>query len=129
MTIQNKDRIMQKMQERQKAMQEQQQKMSEMQLQQMQVDNETKLSYARSQDGLAKERTAKIQTDVAVAQEKIKRSQQEETAGILNLIKALKELEGMDTTHLAEKINLMHNIKDLEVKEGYAEQVEVPKAM
>ncbi len=129
MTIQNKDRIIEKIKANQQAAQQQQQKMAEMQMQQMQIDNETKLSYARSQDGLAQERIAKIEMDKAVGYEKIKRSQTEETAAILNLMKALKELEGMDTTHLAEKINLMHNIKDLETKEGYGIEVEVPKAM
>ena len=129
MTIQNKDRIMEKMQANQKAQQEQQQKMAEMQMQQMQVDNETKISYAQAQQGLAQARVSRIQTDMAVAENNIARSQTAETAAILNLIKALKELDGMDTTYLAEKINLMHNIKDLETKEGYGVQSESPVAI
>lgn len=118
MTIQNKDRITQKMKQAQEAQQQQQQKMAELQMQQMQVDNETKMSYAQSQQALASERIAKIDSDRAVSYEKIKRSQEEETGAILNLIKAIKELEGMDTAHLAEKLNVLHSIKDLEVKES-----------
>jgi hypothetical protein len=111
MTIQNKDRIIQKMQERQKAMQEQQQKMSEMQMQQMQVDNETKMSYARSQDSLGKERIAKISTDMAVAEDKLKRAHTEDTASLLNLLKAIKELDGMDLTQLEQKLNILNALQ------------------
>ena len=111
MTIQNKDRIIQKMQANQKAMQEQQQKMAELQMQQMQVDNETKLSYANAQDGLAKERVAKIQTDMAVAEDKLKRAHTEDTAALLNVLKALKELDGMDLTQLEQKLNILNALQ------------------
>lgn len=111
MTIQNKDRIIEKMQANQKAMQEQQQKMSELQMQQMQVDNETKLSYANAQDGLAKERVAKIQTDMAVAEDKLKRAHTEDTAALLNVLKALKELDGMDLTQLEQKLNILNALQ------------------
>lgn len=111
MTIQNKDRIIQKMQANQKSMQEQQQKMAEMQMQQMQVDNETKLSYARSQDGLAQERKAKIGTDMAIAEDKLKRAHTEDTAALLNVLKALKELDGMDLTQLEQKLNILNALQ------------------
>lgn len=111
MTIQNKDRIVEKMMANQKAMQEQQQKMSEMQMMQMQVDNETKLSYAKAQDGLAQERVAKIQTDMAVAEDKLKRAHTEDTASLLNLLKAIKELEGMDLSQLEQKLNILNALQ------------------
>lgn len=100
MTIQNKDRIIEKMAKAQQMQQQQQQKMSEMQMQQMQIDNETKLSYAQSQKSLANEREAKIHTDMAIAQDKLKRAHTEDTASLLNVLKALKELDGMDLDHL-----------------------------
>lgn len=118
MTIQNKDRIIQKMQKAQQAQQEQQQKMAEMQMQQMQVDNQTKISYSHSQEALAAERISKIDSDKAVNYEKIKRSQEEETGALLNLIKAIKEIQGIDLTQLTEQMNILHSIKDLEAKES-----------
>ena len=111
MTIQNKDRIIEKIQANQKAAQEQQQKMAEMQMQQMQVDNETKLSYAKSQDSLGQERLAKIQTDMAIAEDKLKRAHTEDTASLLNLLKAIKELEGMDLSQLEQKINILNSLQ------------------
>lgn len=111
MTIQNKDRIIEKIKQNQQAAQEQQQKMAEMQMQQMQIDNETKLSYARSQDGLAQERVAKIQTDMAIAEDKLKRAHTEDTASLLNVLKAIKELEGMDLTQLEQKLNILNALQ------------------
>lgn len=112
LTIQNKDEVTQAIMQREKAASEQSKKMAELQMMQMQVDNETKLSYARSQDGLAKERTAKIQTDVAVAKEKISRSKEESAGAILNLLKAVKELQGMHTDDLAKKLQMVLDIED-----------------
>jgi hypothetical protein len=112
LTIQNKDKLTQSIVKREQAMMQQQQQMAELQMQQMQVDNETKLSYARSQDGLAKERTAKIRTDMAVAEEKISRSKEEGTAAILNLLKAVKELQGMHTDDIAKKLEMVLSIEE-----------------
>jgi hypothetical protein len=107
MTIQNKDRIVNKIMQRQKAMEEQQSQMAQLQMQQMQVDNQTKLSYASSQEGLAQERKAKIYTDIAVAEDKLRRAHEEDTSSLLNLVKALKELKNVDIAHLTEQIKLL----------------------
>ena len=108
MTIQNKDRIIKKVMDKQKAMQEQQEKMEKLQMQQMEVDNLTKVAYAHSQEGLAKERVAKIQTDSAVAHDKLRRAHQEDTASLLNVVKALKELRGMDLDHLMQQVEILN---------------------
>lgn len=108
MTLQNKDRIIEKVMAKQKAQQEQQQKMEELQMQQIQIDNMTKVAYAHSQEGLAKERVAKIQTDSAVAQDKLRRAHQEDTASLLNVVKALKELKGMDLDHLMQQVEILN---------------------
>lgn len=110
MTIQNKDRIIEKIQQKQKAMQEQQEKMQEIQMQQMQVDNMTKVAYAHSQEGLAKERVAKIQVDSAVAQDKLRRAHQEDTASLLNIVKALREIKGLDLDHLSKQLEILQTL-------------------
>lgn len=107
MTLQNKDRIKEKVMAREKAAQEQQQKLEQMQMQQMQVDNMTKVAYAHSQEGLAAERVAKIKTDTAVAEDKLRRAHQEDTASLLNVVKALKELKGMDLDHLMQQVEIL----------------------
>ena len=113
MTIQNKDRIIEKVMAKQKAMQDQQQKMEDLQMQQMQVDNMTKVAYAHSQEGLAKERVAKIQTDSAVAHDKLRRAHQEDTASLLNVVKAVKEIQGIDLDHMMKQIQLLQTLSPM----------------
>jgi hypothetical protein len=110
MTIQNKGRIIEKIQNKEKAIQEQQKQMQQMQQQQMQVDNMTKVAYAHSQEGLAQERVAKIQTDTAVAQDKLRRAHQEDTASLLNVVKALKEIKGLDLDHLSKQLEMLEKL-------------------
>lgn len=108
MTIQNKERITEKILQKQKAIQEQQQKVEQLQMQELQVNNMTKVAYAHSQEGLAKERVAKIQTDQAVAQDKLRRAHQEDTASLLNVVRALKELKGIDLDHLMKQVEILN---------------------
>lgn len=113
MYIQNKDELKQQVQEFQQAQAQQEQQMAQLQMQQLQVDNETKLAYAHSQHGLAAERMAKIQTDKAVAEDKLRRAEHEDTASLLSLVKTLKELQTMDTSNLAAKVEMLDRINSL----------------
>lgn len=110
-TLQNKDELIKAVMEVEQQQQQQAQQMQQLQMQQLQVDNETKMAYARSQDGLSKERIAKIGTDRAVAEDKLKRARQEDTHALLNLVKIAKELQGMDIDNLQKQVNIL---KDLE---------------
>ena len=110
MTLQNKERIIEKVMSKQKAMQEQAQKMEELKMKELEVNNLTKVAYAHSQEGLAKERIAKIGTDQAVAQDKLRRAHQEDTASLLNVVKALKELKGMDLDHLMTQVQILNEL-------------------
>lgn len=110
MQIQNKDKIKEKLAQQAQAQAKQQEQMAQLQMQQMAVDTETKLSYARSQDGLAEERKAKIGTDIAIAEDKLKRAHTEDTAALVNILKALKELEGLDLEHLHRSVEILKSL-------------------
>lgn len=131
-TIQEKDELLKKMAEFQEAQQKQEEEMKQVQMQQIQVEMETKLAYAHSQHGLAAERVARIQTDRAVAEDKLSRAEQEDTASLLNLVKTIKELQGIDTQNLMAKIATLHSINDIEfdkkkeMREEDAMQVQPP---
>jgi len=111
MQIQNKDKLKEKLAQQAQQQAEQEQKMAQLQMQQMEVDNQTKLSYAESQKGLAAERIAKIDTDMAIAQDKLKRAHTEDTASLLNVLKAVKELEGLDLNQLEQKLRMLQSIQ------------------
>lgn len=106
-TLQNKDELIQQIEAREKATMEMQQKRAELEMQQIQIDNQAKQDYSYGQRSLGDERIAKIQTDQAVALEKIRRSEQEDTQSLLNLTKMLKELDGLDLDNIQKKINML----------------------
>jgi len=112
MTIQNKDRIMEKIKANQEAMKQQQQKMAELQMQQLKVENATKMAYAESQHGLAQERIAKIQLDKALNAERIQRAEEDRTNSVLNLVKAAKELQGIDLDNMQKALQMLDALKE-----------------
>lgn len=88
-----------------------QQMQTQMAMEQQQVLTEAAQSKAMSDRSLAHEREAKIQLDQALNAERIARSEEDRTAGVLNLVKAVKELEGMDLEALVKKIQILQSIE------------------
>lgn len=113
-TIQEKDKLIERMQQAQEQAQQAQEEQRKLEMEQIQVDNATKLAYADSQHGLAEERKAKIFTDRAVAEDKLSRAETEDTASLLNLVKILKELQTVDTQNLLSKVDTLQRINSLE---------------
>ena len=110
MYIQNKTELMQQIQQFQEQSAQQQAQMSQLQMEQLKIDNQTKLAYAQSQQGLAAERVAKIQTDRAIAEDKLQRAEEQSSAHLLNLVKAVKELQGMDLNYLEQSISMLKDV-------------------
>lgn len=114
MTFQNKDEILKDVEEREKAAAEQAQQRAQLEMQQLQVDNETKVAYAADKKALAEEHYAKIQLDVAQAEEEINKSKLDQAQSLLEIAKAMKELQGLDINHLKEKIAILHEINNID---------------
>ena len=108
-----KEKIMQNMQQQQQVAQ----KREQLEQQQIAVDTQTKQSYSEAQHSLAAERIAKIQLDKAVNAERINRAEEDRTAGVLNLVKALKELQGMDLEHLMTQVTILKELEGEEHEE------------
>lgn len=121
MNIPDKEELMQEIQQAEQAAQQQQQQMAQLQMQQMQVDNETKLSYSEAQHSLAAERLNKTRLDAALSAERMQRADEDRTGSILNLIKAVKEIEGMDLDHIERAVNVITQIGNAEKEEASAE--------
>lgn len=110
MIIQDKDEIIKEVEDAEQQQAQMAQQRAQLEMQQLQVDNETKLSYARSQDGLAQERIAKIQSDKAVAMEKIEASQEQRSASLLNIIKAIKEIQSIDLSQIQQAFGILQSL-------------------
>lgn len=111
MNLPDKDKLIETITQQEQQQQQQQQKMEELQMQQMQVDNETKMSYSEAQHSLAYERINKTKLDAALSAERMQRADEDRTQGVLNLVKAIKELEGMDFDKMERSLRLMHEIE------------------
>lgn len=106
-TIQNKDKLIEAIMKQEEAQQQQQEKVEQLQMQQMQIDNQAKISYAHSQEGLTAERLAKIELDKAVNAERIQRAEEDKARAILDLVKAVKELKDMDMDRLRKGMEMV----------------------
>jgi hypothetical protein len=110
MNIPDKQELVEQIQAIEQAQNQQQQKREAMELSQMQIDNETKLAYADSQKALAQERINKTRLDAAVSAERLQRADSDRTGAILNLVRAAKEIQGMNLEHLERAVALAQTI-------------------
>jgi len=125
-TLQNKGDLIKAIEEEEKKKAESEQQLQQLQMQQLQVDNETKIAYAHSQEGLAAERMAKIQLDKALNAERIQRAEEDRTSSVLNLVKAAKEIQGMDLNLLTQALNIA---KSLEKNQSTNAEIESQKPL
>lgn len=110
MQIPEKDKLIQEIEATEKAQQSQAKELHDITIQQMKIDNETKLSYADGQKALAAERMNKTRMDVAVAAERLSRAESDRAKTTLDLIKAGKEIQGMDIEHLERAVAIAQTI-------------------
>jgi hypothetical protein len=110
-TMQNKKELIEAIQaaKQQAEQQQQAQAQSAMDLQSAQAE----LARARSlaDVGLYNERTSRVQENFALAEERRSEAVQNENQALLNLVKAMKEVEGLDLEHLAKIVELQNLIK------------------
>ena len=115
-TIQGKKKIIENAvaQEQQASQMQQMQMQSAMQEQQAKVE----LAHARAlaDQGLYMERASRVDENRSMAVERLHRANQEDEAALLNKVKALKELEEMDLSHLERLLNMANALKQSEVQ-------------
>jgi len=110
MQLPNKNKLMEQIKAQEEQQQQQEQQQAELQMQQMQVDNETKISFAESQKAAAEEKIQKGRLDTIMGIEKLEEAQEKKALADLNRAKLLKELEGMDLTHIGQAIQFLQQM-------------------
>lgn len=122
--LHDKNELQQVMEQKAKAQNEAAQQVQQLQIQEMAIRNQVAESRSQADLSLSAERLNKIQLDAALSAERISRAEEDRTGGVLNLIKAVKELEGIDLEHLRQKIEIL---KALEGKQQEDEQAAAPE--
>lgn len=113
-TLQNKKQLIESIQQSQQQQQQMQQAQVQVQLQEQQA--RTQLAHARAEAdmGLGAERLSRIQENQALAIERKAAAHKDEDIALLNMVKALKEIEGIDLAHLEKLISLQNILKEKE---------------
>ncbi len=113
-TIQNKQQLLDALSQQQQMQQEQQQQQAQVVQAQTEATIEVAKARAAADQGLGMERMSRIQENAALAEERRAAAIKDEDAALLNLVKALKELEGMDIAHLNQLVSIAQTIKKSE---------------
>ena len=119
-TLQGKTKIIETMQRN--AQQAQQMQQQQMQVQMQEIQARAELSHARAtaDAGLGLERLSRIQENKALAVERQAAAVKDENLAMLDMAKALKELESADFANVEKVITLMHLIKGQEFEHAQA---------
>ena len=84
----------------------------EMQLQQAQI--ELAQARAKADIGLYAERTSRVEENHSMAIERLHRANSEDESAMLDKVKALRELESMDISHIQQLIEVANSIRQTE---------------
>lgn len=110
-TLQGKKELIENMQKQQQAQQQQAQQMQQMQM--AEIESKIKLAEARAvaDQGLGLERISRVEENEALAVERTAQAQRDKDAGLLEKVRALKELETMDFEHIRNAIELANMLQ------------------
>jgi hypothetical protein len=121
-TLQGKEEIIQEMQQQAQQAQQQQQMQAQVQMQELQARSQLSQARAAADMGLYAERTSRVEENRALAVEKIHEANRADQAATLDMVKALKELESIDITHLKELVAIATALKASEQVTANAEE-------
>jgi hypothetical protein len=110
-TMQGKKKIIENAEKQEQMVQQMEQMKAQYEMQQAQAQTELLQARAKADTGLGLERISRIQENQALATERESAAHRDEEAALLNLVKALKEMEGLDLMHIEKLIALSQIVK------------------
>jgi hypothetical protein len=113
-TIQDKDKIIQQMQQQQQQAQQMQQQQAQSAIQESQARTQLAQARTMADQGLGAERFSRIDENRALADERRAAAVKDDQMALLNFAKAMKEIETIDITHLEKIISLQRMLKQYE---------------
>lgn len=110
-TIQNKNELMESIAQQQQQAQQMQQMQAQMQLQQSQAQIKLTEARAIADEGLGLERVSRVEENKALAVERRAQADKDEEAAELDFVRVIKELQGMDISHIHQFVQIAQAIK------------------
>lgn len=117
-TMQGKSKIIENAQKQEQQLSQVQQQQSEVQMQFQAAQIQDLQSRAAANQGLYNERTSRVAENQSMAVERIHKANAEDEQALLNKVKALKELEEMDLSHLERLLVMANSLKAVETKQS-----------
>ncbi len=113
-TLQNKKQLIEAIQANRQAAQELQQQQAQLQMQEIAARTNLANARAAADQGLGIERLSRVEENKALAQERRAQAHKDEEIGLLNLVKALKEIDSLDLAQMEKLITLANIIRNQE---------------
>ncbi len=110
-TIQDKKKLIESIQQAQQQAAQQQAQQAQVQMAEIQARTDLAHARAEADRGLGIERASRVQENQALAVERRAAAVKDEEQALLNTVKALKEIEGIDLAHLEKLIRLSNILK------------------
>lgn len=110
-TIQNKKRVIESIQRAQQAQQQAQQAQMQMAMQEQQANIKLAEARAAADQGLGLERISRIEENQALAQERRAQAHKDDDIALLNLVKALKEIDDIDISQIERLMAISRMVK------------------
>ncbi len=117
-TLQNKKRIIDNLTQAEQAQSQLQQQQAQMAMQLQQAQIELAQARAQADIGLYNERTSRVDENRALAIQKLHQANSDDEKAMLDKIKALKELESMDLSHIQQLLSMAQMLKSDEVEDS-----------
>jgi len=113
-TIQNKTKLVEAVRNNAQQAQQMQQQQAEIAMEEQRAKIELARARATADEGLGIERVSRVQENHALAEERKAQAHKDEEIGLLNLVKALKEIDQIDINQIEKLIQLSHIMKQQE---------------
>lgn len=113
-TIQDKKKLLDSIAQSQQQAAQAQQQQQQLQAQQLQAQTELAHARAEADRGLGLERISRVKENQALAVERQAAAEKDHEIGLLNFVKALKEIDSVDLAHIEKLINLSRVVKEHE---------------
>jgi hypothetical protein len=114
-TIQNKKELVDAIQQQQQMQQQIQQQQVQSAMQEQQARIELSKARAVADQGLGLERVSRVQENQALAVERRAAAEKDHDMALLNLVKAIKEVDTIDLEHIQKLLSLSDLIKQREI--------------
>jgi hypothetical protein len=122
--IQDKKKLQKQIEQEMQSQQQSQQTMQQIQLMQLQMQAEALKAKANADNSLALERTSRVDENESLSIERLAQAQADRDRGILDKVKATKEIAAMDVQHLHDALDLLGRLNEeqAEQEEGLEER-------